>query len=141
MNLNFTSDMSGWSEWGRKAAERAKNLEPVHEVIGDLMVAEMRDNFQTGGGTEKWEPLKPSTLTPKRLTYGTRPLLKTLDLFNKLTKNVTGGYVDVGSALIKARTLFFGHGPVPARSPFNWRAGVLERVNQMYAKYIFLGGL
>ncbi len=133
--------MSGWSEWGRKAAERAKNLEPVHEVIGEVMLQETRENFDTNGGPIPWEPLKDSTLSAARRIYGTRPLIKTRKLINELAKYVTGDYVDVGSALIKARTLFFGSDKVPARSPFVWRAGVLDRVSQMYLKYIVFGGL
>jgi hypothetical protein len=49
------------------------------------------------------------------------------------------GYVDIGSALAKAKTLFFGHGPVPARSPFVFRDRVYERIATMLGSYFFMG--
>lgn len=154
--LNFDADLSGWLRAFGDVQSRVADATPAHEIIGDKLVDEARDNFETSGGPEKWEPLKPATLrrTPRP---GDKPLLVTRDLYNSMTKDVHADYVDGGSSLPYARTQFYGRdiqgkrrrtsngrfalstggGSIPARSPFNWRPGFMQEIGAVYIHHLF----
>lgn len=134
--LSFDADLSDWLRAFGNVEKKIADATPAHELIGDKLVDESRDNFITSGGPEKWLPLAPSTL--KRAPRpGDKPLLVTHDLYNSMQKDVHKDYVDGGSPLIYARTQFEGRGKIPARSPFNWRAGFLQEIGAVYITFFF----
>ena len=144
MQLEYSVDMDGWTRAMSGVQRRARDLTPVHEQIGDMLIDEVRDNFETSGGAEAWADLAPATLTPLRRLYGTRPLIKTRALLKSITKDARDAWVDVGSSMKQARRLFFGwdgSGPrTPARSPFKFRDGVMDSIANMYLRFLY-GGL
>ncbi len=140
MHLDFTVDVSGWSRLFSAAGRGASDLEPAHNEIGDFLVGEVRGNFESGGGIERWAELRPSTLAERRRKYpsaGIKPLICTRELINSIEKDVQPDYVDVGSALQKARAQFFGQGSIPPRSPFKFRPAVFEKISRIYVRHIF----
>lgn len=137
MNLHAEIDTSAWSGWARQMQERIRTLSPAHEKVGDLLIGEMKQAIDAGIHPE----LSASTLTAERRRYGTTPLKKTLALYNDLRKLVADAYVDVGSTMRQSWALFLGSSRIPARNPFDWRAGVLERCLDIYLRYIVLGSI
>lgn len=135
MNLHAEVDTSAWSTWARQMDERIRALSPAHEKVGDLLVEEMKQSIDQGINPA----LSASTLTAERRKYGTTPLKKTLALYNDLRKLVADVYVEVGSTMRQSWALFLGSDRIPARNPFNWREGVLERCLDIYLRYIVLG--
>ncbi len=143
-SLNYSMDLGEWRRAFATVKARASDLTPVHETIGDYMVAELQGNIEAQGGVEYWPALSPYTLKRRRTEHpeaGERMLIVTRALFDSLAKDARNAYVDVGSALKKARTLFFGDKSrnIPARFPFRWRPQVLPRVGRMYLEYLFTG--
>jgi hypothetical protein len=134
----YQCDMGEWSQFFQAARARTTDLTPVHVKIGEYLLPHSRDNFLSGGGRETWTPLSPATLTPERRRYGTFPLLKTRALLASMTYVAERLYVDIGSRAKQARAQFFGvrSRNLPARSPFNFLAGVLEPIGDMYAAFI-----
>src|SRR5678816_4045478 len=109
MRLEFSMDTSQWRGAFAKILARSGDLTPAHEQIGDYMVAELQGNIESQGDGADWPPLSPYTLKRRHVEHpdaGDRMLIVTRALFDSLTKFVTRDYVDVGSALKKARTLF-----------------------------------
>ncbi len=176
MILNYQVDVSGWENALAGGNRRLNNLTPVHREIGQLLVEMTRQNFDTSGGNEKWDPLEPSTLLQRarnpngrddisaagggphrthtkrgtltkkaqRVMASAKPLLWSKRLYRSMTYDPQRDYVDVGTPMIKARTLFFGgkgwHGSrVPARWPYRFRVGDAARIAGMYARYVFQG--
>lgn len=133
-------DMSAWTRFLEGAVARTKDLTPVHVQIGEYLQGESRANFISQGGAKRWPELAQSTLTPARLKYGRYPLMKTRALMASMTYSAEREYCDVGSNAVQARAQFYGvDGKIPARSPFNWRAGVMDAVGDMYTQFIFRG--
>ncbi len=142
--LNFSADLSQWTNFFESAKKNAANPGPALEKVGNYVAIEVRGNIVDRGGDANWPPLKPATLTARARKYpgaGTAPLVVTRELFNSITRvvNASAGYVDIGSALPKAKTLFFGKGPVPARTPFKFRPAVFERIGGIFVNYIMTG--
>jgi hypothetical protein len=138
--LNFTMDMSEWMHAFQSIQSRAGDLTPAHEEIGDFMIAETQDNIEWQGQETFWPPLKPETLAERHRKYpdaGDKMLIVTRELIGSISKDARAAFVDVGSALKKARTLFFGRGNIPARFPFAWKAGTLAKVGGMYLDHLF----
>lgn len=140
MQLHFDMDFSQWQHAFREIQNRARDTAKVHEEIGDYLAAETVGNVEAQGGDAYWPPLKPETLERRRREHpgaGDKMLIVTRELIDSITKDAHDAYVDVGSALRKARTLFFGRSAIPARFPFLWKAGVLSQVGRMYLEYFF----
>ena len=137
----------------------------VHRPIEfDAIVDMVRENFDSSGGREQWKPLAVSTLlararnpdgkqgkAPRRILKkdgrinkaaartisGAKPLLWSKALYRSIRFVPTSDYVDVGTPMIKGRTLFFGHSPVPARSPFVFRDGDADKIGRIYARHFW----
>jgi hypothetical protein len=144
MDLAFSADLSEWSRFFDGAAQRLQNPAPALERIGDYVAIEVRDNIASGGGDAEWPALKPATLAARARTHPgavSAPLLVTRELFNSIDKDVHGsdGYVDIGSPLPKAKTLFFGRGAIPARTPFKFRSAVFERIGGIIVNFLLTG--
>lgn len=134
----FSCDLSEWSQFFHDARNRVHSLLPVHTKIGEYLVPEVQENFETNGGRENWRRLAPATLTKERLAYGDRPLVRTKGLLHSITYDAREGWVDIGSRVPYARALFFGFAPgrLPARSPFKFYPRVLEPIADMFIRFI-----
>lgn len=131
-------DMSQWSGFFHDALKRVGDLTPVHVKIGEYLVPEVQENFETNGGRVHWKALAPATLTKERLAYGKRPLVRTKALLHSITYDARQAFVDIGSRVPWARALFYGFEPgkIPARSPFEFYPRVLEPIGDMFVRFI-----
>ncbi len=170
MDLDFQIDMAPWVEAMAGAGQRVANMRPAHRAIGELLEDMTRQNIQAGGGNEPWPPLALSTLINRardpsgrgkvsrgvftkkgtfkaaadRAIMGAKPLIWSGKLLRSIRYDAQNEYCDVGTPMIKGRTLFFGgkgwHGSrVPARYPFRFRVGDVERISAIYVNHIFDG--
>ncbi len=138
-SLNYSMDFGQWTRAFATIKARATDLQPAHEKIGDYLVGEIVDNIEAQGNGA-WTPLKRATLEARHRKYpdaGDKMLIVTRALIDSIAKHATNAYADAGSALKKARTLFFGRGAIPGRFPFRWKPGVLDRVGGMYLEHLF----
>jgi len=141
VQLSYEMDLSQWTRALSTMRSRSDDLLPAHEKIGDLLVPEIVGNIESQPA--EWPPLKPATLERRHAEHpeaGDQMLIVTHALIESISKDAHEAWVDVGSTLKKARTLFFGHGNVPARSPFAWKRGVMSAVGRIYLEHI-AGGL
>lgn len=138
MDIHFDADVSDWLTAFSGFDERVKDATPVHETIGDFLIAEARGNIDTDGGATHWPPLSPATLkkTPRP---GDKMLVVSGDLRDSVTKDPQPDHVDVGSSLVYARTQFYGRGNIPKRTPFAWLSGVMTRIGEMYIRWLVSG--
>lgn len=142
MQLDYQTDMTGWTDALFEMNQRIENLQLAHETIGELGVEMVRQNFDDEGGAFKWKDLKPATVAErKRLGYeGEHPILyRSGSLYRSVTFDPHQEYVDIGSNDRRARALFFGSEllGIPERSPFMFRPGFRELVENIYLEHIF----
>lgn len=139
MQIHFDADTSDWLRAFANVEARIANATPAHEEIGDFLTAEAVGNIDRDGGAVRWPPLKPETLR-RHPRPGDKMLVVTGRLRGSMTKDVHPDYVDVGSSVEYARTQFYGRRPVPKRTPFAWLSGTMQRVGEIYIRWL-IGGL
>jgi hypothetical protein len=145
VQIEFASDLSAWQDAFAQGIRGIDSLDSANEEIGDQLVEEARNNFESqGGALNRWEPLKEATLQRKiREGWPTAPLIRTGDLYRSIRKlEVTADHVDVGSDLEYARPVFFGTRPgvypvLPQRSPFVFAPALIERFGALYLNHIW----
>lgn len=81
------------------------------------------------------------TKRARKVIENAEPLKWTKALYRDIRYRVGNGYVDIGSTLKKARTLFFGSAPgkrpkVPARSPFGFTAADGASMMRIYVGHV-----
>ncbi len=147
MELSFTVDVSSIERAFGSIRRRVNDLTPAHQEIGrDVLEPMVLSNFDNSGGAESWKPLRPSTLARRARSpiglAGSKPLIWSKALYRSITSAPTSDYVDVGTPMIKGRTLFFGGtgwggSEIPARNPFAWRVGDVQKIQRVYLRHIF----
>lgn len=95
--------------------KRVRNLKPVFEEFGELLVASITKNFEVGGrytaagdwrgGFSRWQPLSFATLENKR---GKGILLESTNLLNSINWKADRESVVVGTNRIYAAIQQFG---------------------------------
>ncbi len=77
------------------------------------------------------------TKRARKTVENVKPLIWSRALYRSMKAIATDEYVDVGTPMIKGRTLFFGRGRVPARYPFHYRSGDVNAIRRIYVRHIF----
>lgn len=131
----YRADVGAWSTWFQEARSRIKDLRPAQEAIGKYLVPEFQRHIDEGKG---FKALAATTLTPERLRYGTKPLLKTRRMRNAIRYVAGATYCDVGSGYQQSRALFFGYPErnIPARNPLFLTDENRSRIHDIYARHI-----
>ena len=125
VSIDDSSVLSGLS----KLAAQGKNMRPVLNSIGEVLLSSIEDNFRAEGryseptswrgGTNKWKELKPATVARrKKLGRSEHPILQVRgDLAASFSKSVTDDSVTVGTNKVQAKALHYGfNGTVTVKS-------------------------
>lgn len=141
-SLDFSFDDGPWQRAFDGGLERVRDLRTVLDEVGEIGEGIIRRNIEDGGGIIHWPPLAPATLARRARDprgSGTKPLIWTRELLRSITHAIGPDYVDFGSPLDKALTLFFGSrdGKVPARSPFGLTDGDKGSIVGAFARHLF----
>jgi phage gpG-like protein len=112
-----------------KLHAQGKNLRPVMETIGNILLASTEDNFRAEGrfstpnswrgGSNKWTDLKPATVARrKKLGRSAHPILQVRgDLAASFSYQATDTSVTVGTNKTQAHALHYGfNGTVTVKS-------------------------
>jgi hypothetical protein len=140
-------------EMVRENFDTSGGVEPWAALKESTLLARARnpsgkDDISAAGGGAHKTHTKRGKLTKKaqRVMAAAKPLIWSKALYRSIKTVPTSEYVDVGTPMIKGRTLFFGgkgwHGSiVPPRSPFAWREGDPEKISRIFARHIWGGVL